>query len=81
MSKTNIIEKNIALTQKFTHFLIQNPEFSTNTPKSGKYVIFSAEDEELNKENQIIVEEMEKSGSKVLKVKEEKGSPAIFHFI
>lgn len=72
MSKTKLIKKNLALSQKFTSFLLDNPKFTAELPNAAKYVVLSADDNELNTENQKLAQNIKKKGGKVVIVREMK---------
>ena len=82
MSKPKLIRKNLALSQKFTTFLLDNPKFIVDLPNTAKYIMLSADDKELNAENQKLANSIMNQGGKVVIVKEKKkhGSNISFEF-
>lgn len=67
MSKKVQIKKNLILTEKLLDYLS-----SKQTKSSGKYsyVVFSKEDESLNRENEKLIEGLLEEGKKVIKAEE-----------
>ncbi|MEK7581187.1 MAG: DUF5647 family protein [Patescibacteria group bacterium] len=72
MSKNTQIQKNINLSARLADYLQKNPDEVKNLKKDTSYVVFSADDEELNEENQNLIKSLLKSGKKVIEVEETK---------
>jgi hypothetical protein len=77
MSKRQI-NKNFQLSAKLADFLANKSE--TRTSKGVTFVVFSATDEELNKLNTKLLDQLKSQGEKVIKAKEtgSKEKPWIF---
>ena len=74
MSKKKQLEKNIKLSTKFTSYVENEPDVANKISSSSQYVVLSADDKELNKMNEGIIESLLKQGKKVVKVQETKNS-------
>lgn len=70
MSKKKQLEKNIKLSTKFTSYVENKPDIANKISSSSQYVVLSADDKELNKMNEGIIESLLKQGKKVVKVQE-----------
>lgn len=77
MSKKQIT-KNLDLSMKLANFIVKNPNIQI--PKGVSFVVFSADDKELNKVNTQLYEKLQGKGTKVIKAEETKSrkSPWIF---
>lgn len=82
MSKNALIRKNLALSQKFSSFLLDHPRFVVDLPNAAKYIVLSADDDELNMENKKLANSIKSKGGKVVIVKEKKqrGAEVTFEF-
>lgn len=70
MSKKQQTEKNLKLSVKLADFIADNPQLSKSVISGASVVPFSINDENLNKENEKLVEELLEEGKKVIKAKE-----------
>ena len=70
MSEQNQVKKNILLSSKFSTYLEKKPEILDKISANAEYVVLSANDKELNKMNEIIINSLKKMGKKVVKVQE-----------
>lgn len=74
MTKKTQVAKNIQLSAKLTEYLLENPSVVKSSPADSSYVVFSAEDEKLNKMNSKLVDKLVKEGKTVIKAEETKNS-------
>lgn len=75
------VEKNIKLSSKVASYLMENPDAVKGVPKHSTYVIFSADDQELNKKNGQLLSSLKSEGKKVIKVIETKNKTNPWNFI
>jgi hypothetical protein len=83
MSTNTQTEKNIKLSHKLTTYLIKNPAISGKLPSNASFVLYTINDEELNKANEKLIQELIEEGKPVIKAKEtnDKNNPWIFSSI
>lgn len=68
MSKKQQLEKNLQLSEELMQFLADNPSLSpTKKLGSVSYVVFTANDKELNKANDKLIDSLHKEGKSVVK--------------
>lgn len=75
------VEKNIKLSSKIASYIMKNPDAVKKVPKNSTYVIFSADDQELNKKNEEMISSLKDEGKKVIKVVETKNKTNPWNFI
>ncbi|KKU03686.1 MAG: hypothetical protein UX88_C0023G0002 [Candidatus Woesebacteria bacterium GW2011_GWC2_47_16] len=80
MGKAKQLEKNLRLSEKLAEYIVSNPVATKNIPSGASFVVFSAEDEKLNKLNKDLVNSLKREGKKVIKATEKKNKkqPWIF---
>lgn len=66
MSKKQQADKNLKLIQKLTDYIIKNPQAEEGIPDSASYVVFSANDNELNKMNTKLVGSLRREGKRTI---------------
>lgn len=74
MTKKTQVAKNIQLSAKLTNYLLDNPDAVKSSSSDSSYVVFSAEDENLNKMNSKLVNKLIKEGKTVIKAEETKNN-------
>lgn len=72
MSNKQQTEKNLALVEKLIHYLNKSSTLSVKRPENASYVIFSADDEELNELNERLLQSLIKEKKPVIKAVEPK---------
>ena len=70
MSKTDQFKKNLALNERLASFALENPDEFSKIPSNASVVVYSSKDEELNKSNDIIFNNLSQKGETVVKAKE-----------
>lgn len=80
MGKAKQLEKNLKLSEKLAEYIASNPVATKNIPSGASFVVFSAEDEKLNKLNKDLVNSLKREGKEVIKATEKKSKkqPWIF---
>lgn len=80
MSTNKQTEKNIKLSHKLTTYLIKHPIASKKLPLDASFVVYTKNDDELNKANDILLQGLLDEGKPVVKAKEtnDKNNPWIF---
>lgn len=80
MSIDKQTQKNIKLSHKLTVYLIKHPDISKKLPSDASFVVYTRDDEELNKANDVLLEGIIDEGRPVVKAKEtnDKNNPWIF---
>lgn len=81
MSKATQTSKNLALTQKFLNYLISAKDLPNYLSYSNTYIIFSADDQELNKLNTKLLEDVLAEGKNVIKVEETGNKKSPWSFV
>lgn len=81
MSTKKQVEKNIRLSSKVASYIVSNPNVVKKVPANSTYVVFSANDPELNKKNEQLLSSLKKEGKKVIKVIETKNKTNPWNFI
>lgn len=81
MSNKKQAEKNLKLSVKLANFIADNPQLSKTVISGASVVPFSLEDEELNKANEKLVEELLEEGKRVVKAEETKNSKEPWKFM
>lgn len=72
MSNKQQTEKNLALVEKLIHYLNKSSAQSIKRPENASYVVFSADDEELNKMNESLLQSLIKEKKPVIRAVEPK---------
>lgn len=70
MSTNKQTEKNIKLSHKLTTYLIKHPDISKKLPSDAAFVIYTRDDEKLNKANDVLLKGIIEEGRPVVKAKE-----------
>lgn len=80
MSTDKQTTKNIKLSHKLTEYLITHPAISKELPYNASFVVYTENDEELNKPNDLLLKEFVEEGKPVVKAKEtnDKNNPWMF---
>lgn len=80
MSTKMQTKKNLKLSEKLAEFLVNHPEASEKLPKDASFVTFSAQDNNLNKVNKKLIDELLEEGKRVIKAQETKDSKTPWKF-
>jgi hypothetical protein len=70
MSKKQLIAKNISLSEKLADFMAKNPKAMKKSKRSISYVMFSANDQVLNKANEKVMNQLLQDGEKIIKAEQ-----------
>ena len=81
MSNKKQVEKNLKLSSRVASYIMENPDAVKKVPKNSTYVIFSVDDQELNKKNEKMIFSLKNEGKKVIKVFETKNKTNPWNFI
>ena len=83
MSTDKQTTKNIKLSHKLTEYLIKHPAISKKLPFNASFVVYTENDDELNKANDLLLKELVEEGKPVIKAKEtnDKNNPWTFSSI
>ncbi|MBU3978556.1 hypothetical protein KKE68_02520, partial [Patescibacteria group bacterium] len=83
MSTNKQTTKNIKLSHKLTMYLIKHPAVSKKLPFDASFVVYTKDDDELNKANDLLLQELIEEGKPVVKAKEtnDKNNPWAFSSI
>lgn len=67
MIKKAQTKKNLELSEQLADYIVNNPGAVKDLPKNVSFVVFSSEDESLNKENEGLIKSVVAEGKKVIK--------------
>lgn len=60
-------KKNLELSEKLANYIVNNPEAVKSLPKNVSFIVFSSEDESLNKKNEGFIKSVLAEGKNVVK--------------
>lgn len=81
MTKKAQFTKNIDLSHKLAEYIANNPQAVKNHPDPASYVVFSADDEKLNKVNERLIKNLREDGTKVIKAEKTKSRKEPWKFV
>ena len=72
MTKQIQVSKNLKLSAKVAEYIAKNPDSVKDFPANLSFVVFSADDDSLNKINASLVKKLKTEGKNVVKAQETK---------
>lgn len=67
MTKKVQTRKNLELSEQLASYIVNNPRAVKDLPKNVSFIVFSSEDESLNKKNEGLIKSVIAEGKKVIK--------------
>lgn len=80
MGKTKQLEKNVKLSGELAEYIASNPSAVKNISPGASFVVFSSNDQELNKLNHKLVNSLKNEGKRVVRATEEENKKQPWSF-